>query len=189
MSSPVSHRLVSTDWLAARLNSPDTVPVDGSYYLPGIERDAASEYLAGHIASAVRFDIDAIADHSNPLPHMLPSAQEFARMMGGLGIAGNSYDGPVVFFAISAATSGGARGASVRPHRRVVALLTGGGAIDADDEGVLSVTAAVLGCDWHASVNDRTSTRLKKGASSRTRSSGPTPPSRRSGCRPRVACR
>jgi len=103
MSSPVSHRLVSTDWLAARLNSPDTVPVDGSYYLPGIERDAASEYLAGHIPGAVRFDIDAIADHSNPLPHMLPSAQEFARLMGGLGIAETDtivvYDGgpPGVF--------------------------------------------------------------------------------------------
>src|SRR6516162_6848887 len=97
MSSPVSHRLVSTDWLAARLNSPDTVPVDGSYYLPGIERDAASEYLAGHIPGAVRFDIDGIADHANPLPHMLPSADEFARSVGELGIADTDtivvYDG------------------------------------------------------------------------------------------------
>jgi thiosulfate/3-mercaptopyruvate sulfurtransferase len=103
MSSPVSRWLVSTDWLAARLDWADTVAVDASYYLPGIERDAASEYLAGHIPGAVRFDIDAIADHSNPLPHMLPSAQELARMMGGLGIAETNtvvvYDGgpPGVF--------------------------------------------------------------------------------------------
>ena len=35
----------------------------------------------------MRFDIDAIADHSNPLPHMLPSAEQFARDVGELGIA------------------------------------------------------------------------------------------------------
>jgi thiosulfate/3-mercaptopyruvate sulfurtransferase len=101
--SPVSRWLVSTDWIAARLNSSDTVAVDGSYYLPGTPRDAASEYLAGHIPGAVRFDIDAIADHSNPLPHMLPTAQEFARAVGALGIAETDiivvYDGgpPGVF--------------------------------------------------------------------------------------------
>ena len=33
-----------------------------------MKRDAAAEYLAGHIPGAVRFDIDAIADHSNPCP-------------------------------------------------------------------------------------------------------------------------
>ena len=79
--------LVSTDWLADRLGMPDTVVVDGSFYLPALKRDAAAEYLAGHIPGAVRFDIDAIADHANPLPHMLPSAEQFARDVGALGIA------------------------------------------------------------------------------------------------------
>ena len=60
-------------------HAPDTVVVDGSFYLPAMKRDAAAEYLAGHIPGAVRFDIDAIADHSNPLPHMLPDAEQFAR--------------------------------------------------------------------------------------------------------------
>jgi thiosulfate/3-mercaptopyruvate sulfurtransferase len=78
---------VSTDWLAARLGTSDIVPVDGSFYLPALKRDAAAEYLAGHIPGAVRFDIDAIADHSNPLPHMVPSAEQFARDVGALGIA------------------------------------------------------------------------------------------------------
>ncbi len=45
----------------------------------------------------MRFDIDAIADHSNPLPHMLPSAAEFGRAVGKLGIADTDtivvYDG------------------------------------------------------------------------------------------------
>src|SRR5215831_11427828 len=92
-----SRWLVSTDWLAARLQNSDVVIVDGSFYLPALKRDAAAEYLAGHIPGAVRFDIDAIADHSNPLPHMLPSADAFARAVGALGIADTDtivvYDG------------------------------------------------------------------------------------------------
>ena len=68
-----SRWLVSTDWLAGASAIPTSSIVDGSFYLPALKRDAAAEYLAGHIPGAVRFDIDAIADHSNPLPHMLPS--------------------------------------------------------------------------------------------------------------------
>jgi len=79
--------LVSTEWLAACLGLADVVAVDGSYYLPAVSRDAAREYLAGHIPGAIRFDIDAIAERSNPLPHMLPSAEQFAREVGALGIA------------------------------------------------------------------------------------------------------
>jgi thiosulfate/3-mercaptopyruvate sulfurtransferase len=101
--SPTSRWLVSTDWLAARLDAPDLVVVDGSYYLPAMQREAANEYLAGHIPGAVRFDIDAIADHSNPLPHMLPDAQQFAREVGALGIAETDtiivYDGAGLFSA------------------------------------------------------------------------------------------
>ena len=82
-----SRWLVGTEWLAERLDAPDLVVVDGSFYLPALNRDAAAEYVAGHIPGAVRFDIDAIADHSNPLPHMLPRAEEFAREVGGLGIS------------------------------------------------------------------------------------------------------
>jgi thiosulfate/3-mercaptopyruvate sulfurtransferase len=101
--SPASRWLVSTDWLAARLDSPDIAVVDGSFYLPAMKRDATAEYLAGHIPGAVRFDIDAIADHSNPLPHMLPSARQFAREVGALGIAETDtiivYDGAGLFSA------------------------------------------------------------------------------------------
>jgi thiosulfate/3-mercaptopyruvate sulfurtransferase len=92
-----SRWLVSTDWLAQRLAAPETVVVDGSFYLPALKRDAAAEYLAGHIPGAVRFDVDAIADRSNPLPHMLPDAAQFARDVGALGIADRDtivvYDG------------------------------------------------------------------------------------------------
>jgi thiosulfate/3-mercaptopyruvate sulfurtransferase len=95
--------LVSTDWLARRLGEPDLVVVDGSSYLPAHKRDAAAEYLAGHIPGAVRFDVDAVADHSTPLPHMLPDAAQFAREVGALGIAERDtivvYDGLGLFAA------------------------------------------------------------------------------------------
>src|SRR5437764_9826832 len=92
-----SRWLVSTEWLAARLRQPDLAIIDGSYYLPAVQRGAAAEYLAGHIPGAVRFEIDSICDHTNPLPHMLPSAEEFARAVGALGIGDGDtvvvYDG------------------------------------------------------------------------------------------------
>jgi thiosulfate/3-mercaptopyruvate sulfurtransferase len=87
MSEPTSRFIVTTDWLASRLGAPDLVVVDGTYFLPNVKRSAEAEYLAGHIPGAVRFDLDAVSDHSNPLPHMLPSANQFARDMGALGIA------------------------------------------------------------------------------------------------------
>jgi thiosulfate/3-mercaptopyruvate sulfurtransferase len=96
-----SHWLVTADWLAARLGAPDLVVVDGSYYLPTMKRDAAAEYLAGHIAGAVRFDMETIADHANPLPHMLPAADQFGREVGALGIDDQDtivvYDGAGMF--------------------------------------------------------------------------------------------
>src|SRR3982074_1675169 len=85
--SPTSRWLVTTDWLAERLGAPTTVAVDGSFYLPAHQREAAAEYLAGHIPGAVRFDIDEVADHSSPLPHMLPSGFDFAQAVGELGIS------------------------------------------------------------------------------------------------------
>jgi len=96
-ATPPSKRFVSTEWLAARLDNPDVVVVDGSFYLPALKRDAEAEYLTAHIPGAVRFDIDAIADHSTDLPHMLPSGGSFAAAVGKLGIGDGQtivvYDG------------------------------------------------------------------------------------------------
>jgi thiosulfate/3-mercaptopyruvate sulfurtransferase len=78
--------LVSTDWLAARLNAPDVRVVDGSFYLPAQKRDAKAEYSARHIPGAVFFDIDEIADTDNPLPHMLPSPEKFSSRVRRLGL-------------------------------------------------------------------------------------------------------
>src|SRR4051812_13003302 len=81
-----SRWLVSTEWLAAHLNDPNVIVLDSSYYLANAKRDAQAEYLAGHIPGAERFDIDAISDKSNPLPHMLPSAEQFGAQVGALGV-------------------------------------------------------------------------------------------------------
>lgn len=78
---------VSTAWLAERLGDPHVAIVDASWYLPTANRDAHAEYRAGHIPGAVFFDIDAVADTSSGLPHMLPSPGDFARMVGALGIS------------------------------------------------------------------------------------------------------
>jgi len=98
-----SRWLRSTEWLASQLGKPDLVVVDGSFYLPAQNRNAREEYLAQHIPSAIFFDIDAVADHSIDLPHMLPGAKQFAQMVGALGIADTDtivvYDGLGLFSA------------------------------------------------------------------------------------------
>ena len=87
--------LVETDWLADNL---DKVKVlDASWYLPAQKRDARAEYAAGHIPGAMFFDIDAIADPNTTLPHMLPSALDFGKAVGAMGITNSDrvvvYDG------------------------------------------------------------------------------------------------
>jgi thiosulfate/3-mercaptopyruvate sulfurtransferase len=84
-SSPVDP-LVSTTWLAQRLSSAEVAVVDASWFMPGEPRTGADAYAAGHISGAVFFDIDAIADRSSDLPHMLPAADAFAEAAGALGL-------------------------------------------------------------------------------------------------------
>ena len=81
--------LKSTEWLAGQLGKPGVSIVDGSYYLPTQKRDPKAEYVAGHIPGAVFFDINAIADNSTDLPHMLPGPDQFADAVGSLGITEN----------------------------------------------------------------------------------------------------
>jgi thiosulfate/3-mercaptopyruvate sulfurtransferase len=82
----LSDWFVSTEWLNEHRKNPDVAIVDASWYLPNAGRDARAEYLAGHIPGAVFFDIDAIADRTTTLPHMLPKPADFSRMVGALGI-------------------------------------------------------------------------------------------------------
>jgi thiosulfate/3-mercaptopyruvate sulfurtransferase len=78
--------LVSTEWLTEHIDRFDVRVVDGSFTLPGVKPTAQEAYAKQHIPSAVFFDIDAISDHGNPLPHMLPSNAAFAETVGRLGL-------------------------------------------------------------------------------------------------------
>jgi thiosulfate/3-mercaptopyruvate sulfurtransferase len=88
-ANPASRWLKSTEWLASQLGKQDVAIVDGSYYLPTLKRDAKAEYRAAHIPGAVFFDINAVADHSTDLPHMLPGPDQFSEAAGALGITEN----------------------------------------------------------------------------------------------------
>src|SRR5690348_4018813 len=77
---------VTTDWLAAHLNDPNTAILDCSWFLPAANRRPHQEYLASHIPGAVFFDIDGIADKSTDLPHMLLDPEPFAVAVGALGV-------------------------------------------------------------------------------------------------------
>lgn len=78
--------LVSTAWLAERLDDPEIRIADATWYLPTDERSGRATHDAGHIPGAVFWDIDAIAREGDPRPHMLPEAGAFARHMERLGI-------------------------------------------------------------------------------------------------------
>jgi thiosulfate/3-mercaptopyruvate sulfurtransferase len=78
--------LVSTVWLAERLGDPDVQVVDATWFMPNEGRSGRAEYERGHIPGAVFFDIDAIADPTTDLPHMLPGPQAFAEQAGALGL-------------------------------------------------------------------------------------------------------
>ena len=79
--------LVSTEWLAAHINDANVKVLDATFKLPGILPLPKDDYLAAHLPGAVYFDVDAVSDHSNPLPHMYPTAEQFGRDVGGLGVS------------------------------------------------------------------------------------------------------
>jgi thiosulfate/3-mercaptopyruvate sulfurtransferase len=86
-TSPNDDPLVSTDWLAARLDDAKVKIIDASFKMPGVLPLPADDYLGAHIPGAVFFDVDAIADRNDQLPHMYPDAARFAKDVSMLGIS------------------------------------------------------------------------------------------------------
>jgi thiosulfate/3-mercaptopyruvate sulfurtransferase len=78
--------VVTTEWLAKHLGEADLRVVDGTWHMPQLQRDARAEFVAAHLPGAVFFDIDAVADRTTSLPHMLPTADAFAAAVSSLGI-------------------------------------------------------------------------------------------------------
>ena len=81
--------LVSTAWLADHLKDPRVKILDASFKMPGVTPLPKDDFLKAHIPGATFFDVDAIADHSTSLPHMFPSAEQFGRDIGALGVGNN----------------------------------------------------------------------------------------------------
>jgi thiosulfate/3-mercaptopyruvate sulfurtransferase len=116
--------LVSTEWLATHLDDPNIRVVDASFKLPGITPTARADYDSGHIPGAVFFDIDDIAQPGTSLPHMIPSADLFARKMEALGIGDD--DRVVVYDSVGLSSAGRAWWMLRLFGHRNVALLDGG---------------------------------------------------------------
>ena len=83
--------LVSTDWLVAHLNDADLVILDATWHLPTLKRNAHDEFVAAHIPRARFFDLDKTSDQNTTLPHMLPTAADFAFAMQQLGISSSTH--------------------------------------------------------------------------------------------------
>ncbi len=82
----MSDPMISAEWLKQRLGAPDLRVVDASLPLLGQPGHGRDFYNAGHIPGAVFFDINAIADLTTDLPHMLPTPAAFAEAAGALGL-------------------------------------------------------------------------------------------------------
>jgi thiosulfate/3-mercaptopyruvate sulfurtransferase len=116
--------LVSTQWLADHLGEADLTIIDSSWHMPASGRNGREDYLQAHIPGARFLDIDAVSDRANPAPHMLPTAEDFARAMEELGV---SSDDRIVVYDNSPIRTA-ARGWFMVRHFgvREVAILDGG---------------------------------------------------------------
>lgn len=95
--------VVSAQWLHDHLHDPSVRVVDASVHLPDTGRNARAEYLAEHIPGAVFFDLERIADPTNPLPRKFPPRDLFTGSVGALGIDNTThvvaYDTPGLYSA------------------------------------------------------------------------------------------
>jgi thiosulfate/3-mercaptopyruvate sulfurtransferase len=93
--------LVSTKWLAKRLENAEVRVLDASWYLPGMNRNPIIEYEKRHIPNARFFDIDDISDNRSELPHMVPPIEKFMSKVRKLGVGDGHqvivYDGSGMF--------------------------------------------------------------------------------------------
>jgi thiosulfate/3-mercaptopyruvate sulfurtransferase len=79
--------LVSTEWLASQLGTPDLLVFDATKYLPNEPFDAKAKFAEAHIPGAHLYDIDVVADPDASLPHMAPGAARFEKLMGAMGVS------------------------------------------------------------------------------------------------------
>lgn len=89
----MSKWLIETDVLAQLLQddpNADRVVIDCSWYLPETDKHAIDDFRAGHIPGAQFVDLTEISDPDSPYVNMLPTADLFSSVVGGLGIGGET---------------------------------------------------------------------------------------------------
>jgi thiosulfate/3-mercaptopyruvate sulfurtransferase len=82
--------LVTTQWLSKEIGASDLRIVDASWFMPGTDRNAAQNYIDGHIPTAIFMDLEELADSNSNLPNMLPPPEKFASRMQSLGLGDGS---------------------------------------------------------------------------------------------------
>lgn len=116
--------LVTTKWLADRLDRPDLIVLDASKHLPSAGRDPRAEFEAGHIPGARFLDLGTLTDDTSNVPAALPRPEQVAQRLAELGAVP---DTEIVLYDDSAIKSA-ARGwfALTQTGLRNVAVLDGG---------------------------------------------------------------
>ncbi|KAL8670027.1 MAG: hypothetical protein Q9168_005414 [Polycauliona sp. 1 TL-2023] len=68
--------------------APRVIPLCAAWFLPNDPQGRTGQqvFKQQRIPSARFFDLDAVKDHESPYPHMLPTAEVFARAMQDIGI-------------------------------------------------------------------------------------------------------
>ncbi len=93
------NQLVTTDWLDKNIERVKIL--DASWHLPNANRNSYEEYKSEHIINSFFFDIDKNSNQKTNLPHMLPSKEEWERIISDLGISNSDhviiYDNSDVF--------------------------------------------------------------------------------------------
>ena len=81
--------LVSTDWLEKNINNVRIL--DASWHLPISNRNSREEFDNTHIKNSLFFDIDKNSNQKSNLPHMLPSKDNWEKILSNLGIKNSDH--------------------------------------------------------------------------------------------------
>ncbi len=75
--------LVTPHWLHDNLEKVNLL--EASFAMPNSGKDVVAQYQTKHLQGAQFFNLADVADKNSPLPHMLPSAEDFAAALIRLG--------------------------------------------------------------------------------------------------------